>query len=183
MSTSTSVPVADDLLARVLFPYKPGCRYLSGAVAEFPDAGAGGPVARCEGTFRIPESCYIDDTGHFNAVELNISYNQLVYTLMAQCVASDVSEPFAAMTMEEYLRRQLPDVLIHDFASKFSRPMDAREYRGEVIIDEVRDRRRFLFVKTRMRFWDAGGGEASGAVTLAIVNGTAPASQDSPPGS
>ena len=36
-----------------------------------------------KGRFSIPESCYIDDTGHFNAVEFNICYNQLAYVLFA----------------------------------------------------------------------------------------------------
>ncbi|NET17718.1 MAG: hypothetical protein F6K08_35290 [Okeania sp. SIO1H6] len=35
------------------------------------------------GQFSIGESCYIDDTGHLNAVEFNICYNQLLYVAIA----------------------------------------------------------------------------------------------------
>lgn len=166
---SAPVPVDDALLQRVLTPYFPNCRYLRSAEAVF-DAGGDGPPALLRGVLAIPSSCYIDDTGHFNSVEFNICYNQLVYTLMAQCVVSGVTEPFAAMSLDEYLARQLPDVLIHDFASKFRQPMCIERFYGEVRIDEVRDRRRFLFVRTSVRFWDDADGSSEGSVSLAIVD-------------
>ena len=118
----SEAPLSDALLASVLEPYKPGCRYLEHAVATFSDDG---PPARMHGRLAIPESWYIDDTGHFNAIEFNICYNQMIYALMAQCVVSGVTEPFGAMSLDEYLRRQLPDVLIHDFQSRFRQPMRA----------------------------------------------------------
>lgn len=167
--SARTVPVDDALLARVLAPYFPSCRYLHSAEAVFDQSG---PPALLRGELSIPTSCYIDDTGHFNSVEFNICYNQLIYTLMAQCVVSRVTAPFAAMSLDEYLRRQLPDVLIHDFASKFKQPMGIGRFFGEVRIDEVRDRRRFLFVRTTVRFWDDGGGASEGAVSLAIVDRT-----------
>ena len=43
-----------------------------------------------KGRFSIPESCYIDSTGHFNAVEFNICYNQLAYVLFAGCINAGV---------------------------------------------------------------------------------------------
>jgi len=181
--TGDGVRLADDLLARVLRPYKLGCRYLERAVARFDEAG---PPARLHGRLAIPESWYIDDTGHFNAIEFNICYNQMIYALMAQCVVSGVTEPFAAMTLEQYLARQLPDVLIHDLQSRFRQPLRAADFEGEVVIDSVRDRRRFLLVKTSIRFWDDAGGAADGAVTLAIVDreaaASAPAARAARPG-
>lgn len=168
MSAPDSHPVAADLLAAVLAPYKPHCRYLHQAVVEVP--GGEGPLVLARGEFGIPESCYIDDTGHFNSVEFNLCYNQLVYTLMAQCVAADLLPAFSAWTVDEYLARQLPDVLIHEFSSKFKRPMDMRRFTGEVAIAEARDRRRFLFLRTTCRFWDEAGGESEGEISLAIVD-------------
>lgn len=169
MSEPTSHPVAADLLAAVLSPYKPHCRYLESALVEVP-ARPAEHVVLARGVFGIPESCYIDDTGHFNSVEFNLCYNQLVYTLMAQCVAEQLLPEFAAWTVDEYLARQLPDVLIHEFSSKFKTPMDMRRFTGEVSIREARDRRRFLLLRTHCHFWDEQGGASEGEISLAIVH-------------
>lgn len=163
------IPVGAELQARVLAPYKPHCRYLKSSVVELPEAGAD-HLVRLHGELGIPSSCYIDETGHFNSVEFNICYNQLIYTLMAQCVASSILPAFGAMTLGEYFARQLPDVLIHEFSSKFRRPLDARAFRGTVSIVEAQDRRKFLVLATHCTFEDGHGGTAQGEVSLAIVN-------------
>ncbi|MEZ5979747.1 MAG: FcoT family thioesterase [Planctomycetota bacterium] len=174
MNPARSIPVPKALLARVLAPYRDGCRYVRSAQVEIPAVGdPSDDLVRIRAEMSIPESCYIDDTGHFNSVEFNLSYNQLVYTLMAQCVADDLLPCFARMTLEEYLARQLPDVLIHDFQSKFKRPMDPRDYRGVVAITKASERGRFLMLQTRAAFEDDGGGSCDGHVTLAIVDGGA----------
>ena len=163
-----SIEVSSELLAAVLRPYKPECRYLHSATVTAP--GEPGRLVEIEGELSIPESCYIDDTGHFNSVEFNLCYNQLVYVLMAQCVVDGLLAPFTRWTLDEYLRRQLPDVLIHDFRSKFRRPMDMRAFTGRVWIQDYGDRSRFLLLHTGVDFQDAAKGSSLGEVSLAIVN-------------
>lgn len=172
----TRIAVSPELQARVLAPYKPHCRYLLRSVVELPEPGAD-HLVRLRGELSIPSSCYIDETGHFNSVEFNICYNQLVYTLMAQCVESSLIPAFGAMTLREYFARQLPDVLIHEFSSKFRRPLNSRAFTGTVSILEAQDRRKFVIVATHCSFDDGLGGTAQGDVSLAIVNrdGAAPA--------
>ncbi|HKX46527.1 MAG TPA: FcoT family thioesterase [Planctomycetota bacterium] len=168
-------PVEPALLARVLAPYKPHCRYLQRAVWETAEPGADHAV-RLSGELGIPASCYIDDTGHFNSVEFNICYNQLMYVLMAQCVVSRLMPPFARMSYEEFLQRQLPDVLIHDFHSKFPRPIDPLRFRGAIEFVDASERRGMILVHTRCTFEDDRGGRCHGEVTLAVVerDGSAP---------
>jgi hypothetical protein len=164
----TTLQVESALMGQVLAPYKPHCRYLQRAKVELPEAGAD-YLVRLHGELSIPDSCYIDDTGHFNSVEFNICYNQMIYVLMAQCVESRLLPAFASMTLPEYLRRQLPDVLIHDFASKFRRPLSPRAFTGIVSIVEANDRSRFLLLRTHCEFEDGLGGSCHGDVSLAIV--------------
>ena len=166
MSASTEVETA--LLGRVLEPYKPKCRYLKSARCELPEDGAD-HLVRLVGELGIEESCYIEDTGHFNAVEFNISYNQLIYTLLGHCVTNGLLQDLADMDLPEYLQRQLPDVLIHRFSSKFRRPMAARAFRGQVEINETANRGRFILVKTSVSFEDDAGGNSFGEVDLAIL--------------
>ena len=169
-----SIEVAGDLLARVLTPYKPGCKYLRSAIVEQGASEQDSPTL-IRGRLSIPESCYIDDTGHFNSVEFNLCYNQLVYVLMAQAVVDDLLPAFESWTLDEYLARQLPDVLIHDFSSKFHRPMRVDDFEGTVEITSAVPRRKFTLVHTRCTFRDDAGGHSHGDVSLAIVHRRRPA--------
>lgn len=165
-------PVEAALLERVLRPYKDGCRYLREAQIEFDSDAPLAPV-RLYGELSIDRSCYIDDTGHFNSVEFNLCYNQLIYSLMAQCVVAGNLPAFGAMTLAEYFERQLPDVLIHCFSSKFKRPMDPRAFSGVVTIRSAVRRGGFILLDTECSFHDSGKGSCSGEVSLAIVERSA----------
>ena len=79
-----------ELLSLVLRPYKMHCRYLKTADLE----AAQDPGPTVAGNFEIDESCYIDDTGHFNSVEFNICYNQLAYYLIAKSVQEGLLPAF-----------------------------------------------------------------------------------------
>ena len=167
--------VREPLLARVLTPYKPHCRYIASAVAEVPGKpadtnGDDEALVSLHGQLGIPESCYIDDTGHFNSVEFNLCFNQLFYTLVGHCVDRKLLPTLEALSLEEYLRRQLPDVLIHSFSSVFKRPIDTRAFEGRIALHSITDRGRFVFFKTSCSFWDAQGGYARGEVTLVLVD-------------
>lgn len=98
---SRNLPVEVDrvMLEEILRPYRKNATYLkSAAVLRWFDK----PPSRQDkdqdlivgrGTFEIPESCYIDDTGHFNAVEFNICYNQLAYVLFGKCIQQGILQP------------------------------------------------------------------------------------------
>jgi hypothetical protein len=160
----------DALLERVLTPYKDHCKYLRSAVVTETDGRA---FARCE--FEIPESCYIDDTGHLNSVEVNICFNQMMYYLVARSVQDGLAAAFADWTLDDFFKHQLPDLLIARFAANFRRPVDPREFSGEMEFRSVTRRTPaggspFLHAETAFRYWDAGSGRCDGEATLAIVN-------------
>jgi hypothetical protein len=159
--------VDPQLLARVLTPYKPHCRYLRTAAVRYPAARS---TAAASGTFVIPESCYIASTGHFNAVEFNICYNQLTYCLLAKCIEDGALEVFDGWTLAEFSHRQLSDYLIARFFSAFHKPLTASTVQGEVEIAQVTVRRDATFMKTVCRFSDHGGGRAEGGATIVIVS-------------
>jgi len=157
-----------ELLSEVLRPYaRPKTQYLKSATVD-----ASNGLASAEGQFAIPYSCYIDDTGHLNSVEVNICFNQLMYYLIAKCVQERVLPAFDAWTMEDYWKKQLPDILIASFTSKFRRPIDSDSFTGEVSFAEfsVRNvRRPIQMIDMPWRFWDASGGHAEGEVRMALV--------------
>ncbi|MFB8103445.1 FcoT family thioesterase [Streptomyces sp. NPDC056007] len=160
----------EDLLPRVLTPYKPHCRYLLRAeVSALP-----GGLSRVRAAFTIPESCYIDDTGHLNAVEVNIAYNQMMYYLVAKSVKEGLLTGFESWTLEDFWRHQLPDILIARFTSRFQRPIDARDFHGEMEFRSISRRspggKPLLMATTAYRYGDAQGGRCDGDATLAFVN-------------
>lgn len=160
----------EELLARVLTPYKRHCTYLKSAQVT---AAAGLSSARC--AFAIPQSCYIDDTGHLNAVEVTIAYNQMMYYLVAKSVKEGLLTGFGSWTLDDFWRHQLRDILIARFASTFRRPVNPRHFTGEMEFRSVTRRTPggadpFLHARTVFRYRDAHGGRCDGEVTLAFVN-------------
>lgn len=159
------------LMARVLRPYKPHCRYLLtaevAACVDVPDR----VVARCE--LSIPESCYIDDTGHFNSVEFNICYNQMVYFAIAKTVQNGLLPSLSGWTLDDFWRKQLPDILITRFESCFRKPVQPRRFHGEVVLTRGRysgGAQPMLLLRTTCRFWDDEGGHCDGNIVLALLN-------------
>uniref|UniRef100_X5IIF0 (2E)-enoyl-[ACP] glycyltransferase n=1 Tax=Streptomyces sp. MJ635-86F5 TaxID=1321967 RepID=X5IIF0_9ACTN len=173
----TEYPTDEELLEQVMRPYRSkNCVYLKDAVVGAADAGPDDRrlTASCE--FEIPESCYIDDTGHFNSVEFNICYNQMAYYLMAKAVKENLVAPFSAWTLDDFWKRQLGDILITDFRSAFRAPLHGRHYRGELEIVEIVQwegsdvRDPLVVVRTTCRYRDDHGGHAHGEISVAITN-------------
>ncbi|WP_243719492.1 FcoT family thioesterase [Actinomadura sp. KC06] len=166
-----------ELLTRVLRPYRAkNCEYLTSAeitVAGDP-AEQGRLGAAC--TFEIPESCYIDDTGHFNAVEFNICFNQMFYYLVAKSVKERLTAPFSRWSMDDFWTRQLGEILITDFRSAFRTQMRGRHFHGEIDLVDVAEwdgsdiRDALVVIRTTCRYWDEHGGDSHGEVTAAILN-------------
>ncbi|MFI9815522.1 FcoT family thioesterase [Saccharothrix variisporea] len=157
------------LLSDVLRPYaKPKTEYLKSATVDVANG-----LASAQGEFAIPYSCYIDDTGHLNSVEVNICFNQLMYYLIAKCIQEDALPAFRAWSMADYWAKQLPDMLIANFKSNFRRPIDSSSFSGEVSFAEFSERNRskpVQIIDMPWRFWDANGGIADGEVRMALVN-------------
>jgi hypothetical protein len=159
------------LLDRVLTVYKPHCRYLRSARVPAGDAVR----AACE--FEIEQSCYIDDTGHFNSVEFNICYNQALYWLVATSVRDRLLPVLSGWSMDDFWARQLPDIYIAAYEAVFRAPMRGRErFFGELEVRRARlrrpspDRPGVVWLDTACRFWEEGGGNADGRIRIAVTN-------------
>ena len=173
------VRVSRDLLDRTLNCYLPTVRYLVGAELEYADNGmpfeteVGSAVAIARGRFTTRTNWYIDDTGHFNAMEFNLCYNQLAYTLLAQCVEVSITPELSArIPASEFRSRQLRDLLIRRYTVTFDHAMEADHFVGVVSIKRVIGRMGRLFLETHCRIGPVEGPwSATGDVTLAVVGG------------
>jgi hypothetical protein len=161
----------DSFVALVLQPYESKKTiYIKRAWIEA-EAGATSALKgaiRGRAQFSIPESCYIDATGHFNAVEFVICFNQLAYVYAAYLAGRGLLP--GSNNIGEFKSKQLAGMLITELKSRFNRPIDSRSFEGEVRIDtpEVESAnywRQIFYV----RFWDTAGGNAEGAITAAFL--------------
>jgi hypothetical protein len=168
LAESPDLPVEESFIQDILSPYQgKSCIYLKGAVHSF------NKKASTQARFSIAESCYIDSTGHFNSVELNICYNQMFYLLWADGVRRRLIPEVSEWDVRTFKERQLPGMLIARMRSGFRRPIDPAEVYAEGHIDRVRvlgkPPRSTLFLHTHATFSDALGGIAHGEADFAIV--------------
>jgi len=170
--------------AEVLSPYRKNARYLKSAQIDdlrpmigtwkrsrSPPAHVardGRPtLMRASGRFAIGESCYIDDTGHFNAVEFNICFNQLAYVTFGKCFDEALIPELSFLEFSEFRRVQLPCWLIVAIDDvRFSKQLDRTDFHAELTLDEIRSARGARFFFTSIAFSDREGVKASGKVVL-----------------
>jgi hypothetical protein len=172
------IAIADEFTAEILKPYRENATYLKAAeIVEVNDktaiAGTDQKLIVGKGRFSIPESCYIDSTGHFNAVEFNICYNQLAYVLFAGCINAGVMGQVRAVqgagipTMAEFKNDQLPAMMIVALESRYFKPLDSKDFTAELSINKISAVGNAWFFFTTITFSDSQGVKAKGSVTLA----------------
>jgi hypothetical protein len=171
----SNLAISDAFVADILKPYRPNVRYLKSAEIDLVrrDEPAWRRAVRTglltgTGRFAIGDSCYIDDTGHFNAVEFNICYNQLAYVLFAKCIEGRHVPELSFLDFAEFKRQQLPSWLIVGIEDvRFTRQLCRREFTGVLSVDRMSKVRSTRFFFTTIAFADREGVKASGAVVLA----------------
>ncbi|WP_424399102.1 FcoT family thioesterase [Mycobacterium uberis] len=167
--STDAFPIAENLLGRVLEPYSyKRCRYLIDAMYR---ATADSVLAY--GNFRIDESAYIRGTGHFNAVELVLCFNQLGYSTYAQGVVSNDISALRNWSITDYCRNQLSSILIKSTSSQFKKLINPQKFSARLHVHNLRivDRTwRYLQLSNTIEFWDDNGGSATGEFEVAILN-------------
>lgn len=164
----TEVERSSSLVELALNPYKSHCRYLLGATAKRSEDGVS--LVEAEGEFSIPESCYIASTGHFNAVEFNICYNQLAYYLLAEIIQNGWIPALVNWKLSDFRQRQLPNCLIVRLHCCFRNPLDARLFTGRIAVNKMSVKQGTIFMKTSCTFEDTSGASCKGEALTAIVD-------------
>ncbi|OYP36085.1 FcoT family thioesterase [Rhodopirellula sp. MGV] len=173
IATSTLCQVSDiddAFLRQVLKPYRPSCQYLKRVHVGFEtECTRTWDSIVAIGEFEIDRSCYIDDTGHFNAVEFNICYNQLAYVLLATCVRESLLPALDDYTLDGFFKKQLSNYLIASIQSHYHSELNPRDFVGEVRLLSARRRSRLSILKTACRFQDQQQGRSDGEVKLVVL--------------
>lgn len=166
--------LSDERLARVLSPYRDKCKYVKRLSMEHLPVSAAGSADAAEASIagiaelRIDESCYIDSTGHFNAVEFQICANQIMYAMGAECTRLHLLRAFATMDLAGYYERQLPNVLITNVTMVFKKVMNPRRFHGRVQIERAYRVRERAFWECAVTYTDDEGGLADGTIIVTM---------------
>jgi hypothetical protein len=177
------IAISDTFVAEILKPYLEHARYLKSVeLTQFSreavrDSSSKASLVTGVGRFSIPKSCYIDDTGHFNAVEFNICYNQLAYVVFGKCVESGLMDQLWRGIVEmdwktpsytDYKRKQLPAMLIVRIDGvRFFKPMHSDDFHAELRVERMTLLAQAAFFFTSITFSDSEGVKAKGNVALA----------------
>ncbi|HVH44706.1 MAG TPA: FcoT family thioesterase [Labilithrix sp.] len=162
--------VSKEVLDTALVCYRDNCKYLKNCSIEYipigggvsPDVSEGSIVA--EGDCGLEESCYIDSTGHFNAVEFQIACNQIMYTMFAEVVRRRLVRSFLPLDLDGYWERRLPNVLITNVNSVFRRVINPRKFRARHQLDRSYLIGERAFWESRISYTDDEDGLAEGTV-------------------
>jgi len=157
--------VEQEFLDKILIPYRENSCYLKKAAIEEGNTGF-----IITGELMIPESCYIDDTGHFNAVEYNICFNQLTYVYLGYCIKHQLIPELVNYSEELFFEKQLSNILIANLNSSFQSTINAKHFYGMLGIKSIRKTSKCTFIKTYCYFHDDKNGKSKGEVTLAVLN-------------
>lgn len=178
--TRLPIKISDAFTTDILKPYRANAKYLRSAeITQFNDKSPGADseaqrtLVTGAGRFAIPESCYIDDTGHFNAVEFNICYNQLAYVLFGKCIEAGLmhrlrQEKVNVISLAEFKRHQLPSMVIVSIESRYYKQLNSNDFTGELSINKISSVGAAWFFFTSIAFADSEGVKARGSVVLAF---------------
>ncbi|MFC5048610.1 FcoT family thioesterase [Aquimarina hainanensis] len=166
------VVVDHDFMMEVLQPYRSHTTYLKKAIFQKKEEEQEKGLMM-KGEFGIADSCYIDDTGHFNAVEFNICFNQLAYVFYGYCIKEGLIpelKGFESEHGEVFLEKQLSHFLIASISSSYRSQINAKHFYGEVGIDTISKKSNCTFIKMYCSFQDETNGKSKGDITLAILH-------------
>jgi (3R)-3-[(carboxylmethyl)amino]fatty acid synthase len=175
------VIIPGDFIEKILIPYKENVKYLKSATIlhyydpDMDDTRQVHDLVTIEGKFSIPDSCYIDNTGHFNAVEFNICYNQLAYVLFAKCIREGILQKLVPdwdekvnMSFDSFIEHQLSSMLIVKIEGNFVRPINSEAFSATLTINRILWACDTPFVHTKIAFTDLHDGKSHGSVLLAF---------------
>lgn len=166
---TSEVIIPKKFIDRILIPYRKECHYLKRAKIIF-ESKNNETVAKFTGDFEIDRSCYIDDTGHFNAVEFNICYNQLAYASFGYCIQEGMMPELVHFKGDRFFKEQLSNFLIARINSSYSSEIDAKDFQGELGLQKAITRNGNVFLYTYCNFRDSERVKSKGEVLLVCTN-------------
>ena len=152
------IKISKEIIEKVFELYKVECQYLIKAELDYPIA---------KGIFKIPRSFYTKEgieSGHFNATDMMICYNQLAFAFFIDSIQRDLIQ---GIEKNLSLERRFQEGLIIGMNNiKFRKPINPKEFEGKIKLEKIIPKRDdLIFFNTS---YDFENGKATGNVDLAF---------------
>jgi hypothetical protein len=147
-------------LPTVLAPYKSYCQHLQSGEYRSGDIDDAGAVCSLAVEFDVSPGWYIESTGHFNAVDAIICFNQAGYLCVANLLEKEDVYVQDRPSLLDYQQRMLPDMLIAKLDIEFKKAIVPPKVSGRFTINTVRKFKAQFIADASCRFSDGFGGEA-----------------------
>ena len=140
----TLIPQAT--LDKLLAVYEPKARYLQSAHVDYPIS---------YGRFHIPASVYVQNTGHLNAVDALICFNQLASALIGVAWTQGSLEGLDRITEDDFSKYQLGRAYILKVKNfTFNGSIDATDFGAHLQVEKAAVRNGLYYFFTSVSFED-----------------------------
>lgn len=157
--------ITEGIYESMLEDYNPSCRYLKGARYNVEDERLG-----AHGTFAIPSSCYCESTGHFNAVEFIICFNQLGFVFFSEAIERGDLPELQMKKWQDLRTLQLGGAYITRVKDMvFKRPINPVHFNGSVYITRSKVVKNNAFYHMESSFSDSQGGNARALINVVAL--------------
>ncbi len=150
--------IENTIIESVLKPYTN--KYLLDAKEEFP---------LFEGKFLIKQSAYLNlgvSSGHLNAIDALICYNQLAYVSIANAIKYKKIPKFSNISFEYFEKSMLQGVMYKLDTVVFRKPINtASDFYGRIVISDIKRFKNTYFLNTS---YDFENGKATANVNIAM---------------
>lgn len=158
--------IPQEVVSSLISPYFSSCQYLKEASFVEDENGLNGIA----GKFCIPESCYVESSGHFNAVEFIMCFNQMGYVLFGDSVRRGLAPEMGLDSLEDFIDVQLQRAyIVRVKEMSFRKPINPRDFGGSIHITRKKNAGGSNFYLTEVAFQDSTGGKATGLINLAMA--------------
>jgi hypothetical protein len=185
---SPLIGISDDFIDKTLKLYKQHSKYLKSAEVyygqEFSDkdcipdsaiVNSRSDLATIIGSLSITSNSYSDETICFNVEQFSISYNQLIYILLGQCIFyGHLNHPDANcygklnLSFSKYFKQQLFSLIILKVDINFYKPLNCNNFNAQLTIKNINWNGETAAITTQITFWDALDKKADGTVELVL---------------
>ncbi len=106
----------------------------------------------------VDKPWYCDSTGHMNAVELNLAFNQMMYIAIAQSIRLGWISSLKDFCHDYFMKKYWPDFLITKIESEFKAPLLVDNFCATLRIKKITPSTKHLWFELDLTAKPAGEG-------------------------
>lgn len=95
----------------------------------------------------VDKPWYCDSTGHLNAVELNLAFNQMMYVAIGKAISLKWIDELIDYDNGYFMKKYWPDFLITKVSSEFKSPLNVENFFAKLRIVNIKKSSQHIWFK------------------------------------